>query len=203
MSAIAITAARPDWQNLDDFDVVLHQRALSASIDEASYQHLIASAPTTRSHALALSTSLPRAYDWLNVIPSPPLGLHLHDREFHICLSYWPGVPLHNSQFICPECCGVADPFGDHQVGCAGNKGRHNANRDVIFSAAQSAALAPSREAFNMVPDSATRPADVLLPNWHNGHPAASTLFHLYSPLPWPKLHIHKAMPSKWECSGS
>ena len=27
-SAIAIAAARPDWQNLDDFDVALHQRAL-------------------------------------------------------------------------------------------------------------------------------------------------------------------------------
>ena len=98
VSAIAIAAARPNWQNLDDFDVALHQRALSASINEASYQHLIASAPTTRSRA---------PYDWLNVIPSPPLGLHLHDREFRICLSYWLGVPLHNSQFICPECRGV------------------------------------------------------------------------------------------------
>ena len=75
--------------------------------------------------------------------------------------------------------------FGDHQVGCGGNNdriGRHNAIRDVIFSAAQSAALAPSREASNMVPDSATRPADVLLPNWHNGRPAALDI-HVISPL--------------------
>ena len=50
VSAIAIVASRLNWQNLDDFDVALHQRALSGSIDEASHQQLIASAPTTRSH---------------------------------------------------------------------------------------------------------------------------------------------------------
>ncbi len=59
-----------------------------------------------------------------------------------------------------------------HQVGCGGNSdriSRHNAIRDVVFNAAQSAALGPSKETPGLVPDSASRPADVLLPNWTNG----------------------------------
>ena len=31
--------------------------------------------------------------DWLNVIPSITLGLHLHDRKIQCCLCYWLGVP--------------------------------------------------------------------------------------------------------------
>ncbi len=101
------------------------------------------------------------------VIPSPTLGLHLQDREFRSCLCYWLGVPLHSDQFTCPECHGVADSFGDHQVGCGGNSdriSRHNAIRDVVFNVAQSTALSPSKETPGLVPDSASRPADVLYP---------------------------------------
>ena len=99
-------------------DIPLRQGALSAAIDSSAFERLLSSAPTTRSRALGLSTGLPHAHDWLNVIPSPSLGLHLQDREFRSCLCYWLGVPLHNDQFTCPECRCVADPFGDHQVGC-------------------------------------------------------------------------------------
>ena len=104
------------------------------------------------------------------MVPSSTLGLHLQDREFWCCLCYWLGVPFHNSQYTCPECRSSADIFGDHQVGCGGNGdriSRHNVVRDVLFSAAQSAALAPTKA------DSSMRPADVLLPNWSRGSPAA------------------------------
>ena len=109
---IASFADRPDWVCLEDVDVPLLQKALSAAIDEASHLHLISSSPSTRFRALALSTSLPHAFDWLNVVPSPSLGLHLLDREFRCCISYWIGVPLHNSQLKCPVCNAPADPFG-------------------------------------------------------------------------------------------
>ena len=147
VASLAVAAARPDWSNLDDIDVPLRQLSLS---NEASHQHLLSSAPDIRSRALALSSGLPHAGDWLNVVPSAPLGLHLQDREFRCCLRYWLGVPLHSGTYTCPECLGSADPFGDHQVGCAGNGdriARHNAIRDVLFNAAQSAALAPTKEA--------------------------------------------------------
>ena len=70
-------------------------------------------------------------------------------------------------------------------MGCGGNGDRgakHNAIRDVIFAAAQSASLSPSREAAHLVADSAARPADVLLPNWSQGRSAALDV-HVISPL--------------------
>ena len=182
---IALSSARPDWQSLNDIDVPLCQRSLSAAIDNSVFESLLSFAPSIRSRALALSSSLPHAHDWLNVIPSPSLGLHLQDREFRSCLAYWLGVPLHNDHFVCPECHNTADPFGDHQIGCGGNGdriSRHNAIRDIIFSAAQSAALGPSKETPGLVSQSSSRPADVLLPNWSNGRPAALDV-HVISPL--------------------
>ena len=61
-------------------------------------------------------------------------------------------------------------------MGCAGDGdriARHNAIRDVLFNAAQSAALAPTKEAPNIVPGSSACPADILLPYWCRGRPAA------------------------------
>ena len=163
----------------------LKQQPLSAAIDEALHQHLLSTAPSNRARALALSSALPHAGNWLNGIPSSTLGLHLQDQEFRCCLRYWLGVPLHSSPYSCPECHNTADPFGDHQVGCGGNGDRitrHNAIRDVVFSAAQSAALAPSKEMPNLIPDSLSRPADVFLPTWSRGRPAALDV-HVISPL--------------------
>ena len=141
--------------------------------------------PQSRSRALVHSTSLPHAGDWLNGAPAAALGLHLEDREFCCCLRYWLGVPLHSAPYTCPECLNTADKFGDHQVGCSGNGDRilrHNALRDVLFSAAQSAALAPSREASGVIPESLSRPADILLPTWSRGRAAALDV-HVISPL--------------------
>ena len=76
----------------------------------------------------------------------------------------------------CLICQGASDAFGDHQVGCGGNGDRihrHDAIRDVLFSAAQAAALAPRKEVPSLIPGSSSRPADVYLPNWKRGQPAA------------------------------
>ena len=70
---------------------------------------------------------------------------------------------------LCPICQSVADALGDHHVGCGGNGDRilrHDSIRDALFSAAQSAALAPRKESF-------LDPADVYLPYWVRGQPAA------------------------------
>ncbi len=176
VSRLATEAARPDWKCLDDIDVPLRQKCLSHVVDEACFQQLLDSAPTCRSRALALSSSLPHAGDWLNIIPSTTLGLHLHDREFRCCLRYWLGVPLHSSSYPCPECHLTADAYGDHQVGCGGNRdriARHNAVRDAIHAAAQSAALAPSKETPGLLPGSQARPGDIFIPCWSLGRPTA------------------------------
>ena len=68
------------------------------------------------------------------------------------------------------------DPFGHHQVGCGGNRDRihrHDSIRDALFSAAQSAALAPRKEVPALISGTRSRPADVYLPNWKRGQPAA------------------------------
>ena len=172
LAALASATACPDWTSLDEVDITLRQNPLSLAIDEATE---LSSAPDTRSRALALSSGLSHAGDWLNV-PSVSLGLHLHDQEFRSSLRYWLGVPLHGVPYQCPECCCLTDIYGDHQVACGGNGdriARHNSLRDVIFFAAQAAALGPRREAPSLVPNSSSRPADILLPSWSQGRSAA------------------------------
>ena len=92
-------------------------------------------------------------------------------REFRCCLRYWLGVPLDSHQY--PDKNVVASLM---LKGCGGNGdhiSRHNAIQDVIFSAAQCASLVPSKEMPNLFPNSLARPADIFLPNWSCGHPAA------------------------------
>ena len=66
--------------------------------------------------------------------------------------------------------------------------------RDVLFVAAQSAALAPLREASGIVSDSLSRPADILLPTWCHGRPAALDV-HVISPLQQLTLHEAASTP--------
>ena len=100
------------------------------------------------------------------------------------------GAPAQHP-YSSPECHSTTDPFGDHQVGCGGNVdqiNRHNAVRDVLYSATKSAALGPSCEAPGLVSDSTSRPADILLPTWHQGRPAALDV-HIISPLQQQLVH--------------
>ena len=110
VSALADAAARPNWVSLEEIDVPHPQRPLSHCIDEASFNQLLATAPDTCSRALALSTTLPHAGDWLNVIPSTTLGLHLLDREFRLCLDYWLGLQMTKEGALCSICNAFGDP---------------------------------------------------------------------------------------------
>ena len=166
ISSLAVAANHPEWVSLDIMDVPIHQRSLSIVIDEAVYSHLLSTAPDIRSRALVLSSSLVHAEDWLNVVPSASLGLHIHDQEFHYSLRYWLGVPLYGSALQCPECWLQADVMCDHQVGCGGNDDRLPVIRDVFFSACQSAALGPRKEASGIIPNSSAHPANILLSNY-------------------------------------
>ena len=77
--------------------------------------------------------------------------------------------------YQCPVCHGVADTFGDHQVGCGGNGDRIYQNdslRGTLFSAAQFAALVSRKEVSSLIPNTRSRP-DIFLPSWKRGCPAA------------------------------
>ena len=111
------------------------------------------------------------------MVPSSNLGLHLHNREFRLCIHYWLGLRIMSRElpFPCRPDGKLADPMGDHQVGCGGNGDcihRHHSLRDALFSAAQSAALAPRTEVPALIPECSSRPADVFLPNWCRGQSA-------------------------------
>ena len=100
LPALAEAASKPEWLTIEDVDVGLHQRHLSASIDEATQHRLLSAASSVRERALALSTALPHAGDWLNCVPAATLGLHLRDKEFRCCLRYWLGVRPLAQHFI-------------------------------------------------------------------------------------------------------
>ena len=68
LSALASAAIHPDWQSLHFFPVP----ALLCPLHPLpSFAH---------------SSSLPHAGDWLNMVPSASLDLHLQDQEFQCCL---------------------------------------------------------------------------------------------------------------------
>ena len=70
----------------------------------------------------------------------------------------------------------MADIYSDHQVASGGSGDHiacHNSLRDVIFVAAQAAALSPRREAPYLIPNSSSRLVDILLPSWCQGRSAA------------------------------
>ena len=125
IAALADAADRPDWSCLEEIDVPQRQGPLSHAFDEAAFNRLLNTSPSSSCfRALALSSSLPHAGDWLNVIPSPALGLHLQDKEFRLCLCYWLGLGMFAAGSICLICQGAADPYGVHHVGCGGNGDR-------------------------------------------------------------------------------
>ena len=127
----------------------------------------------------------------LNVVSSTALGLHLHDREFRLCLDYWLGLKITGKNPKCSVCAkeGIVDSFGDHYVGCGSNGDRihrHNSLRDVLFSATQSAALAPRKEIPSLIPGTNSCPADIFLPNWCRGRPAALDHCHFHPTILYP-----------------
>ena len=70
VAAHSIFAPRSDWLCLEDIDMPLHQRSQSTAVDEALFQHLLSTAPSTCAWALALLSALPNTGDWLNGVPS-------------------------------------------------------------------------------------------------------------------------------------
>ena len=145
-------AKMDDWLSVsvDDIDILLHHRALYHKIDEACYNSLLATTPDTRS-CTDLSTAISHAGDWLSMVPSMALGLNFHSQEFCLSLNYSLGLRIMEGEYGCLFCKGekVVDPMGDHQVGCGGNRDhvhRHDATRDTLSSAAQSATWPPERK---------------------------------------------------------
>ncbi len=94
LDALAEATGRENWLAIEDVDITLRQCHLLKAIDQAVFADLCSAAPDTRSKALALSTAIPHAGDWLNVVPSHALGLHLQYWEFRLFFQYWLGLQM-------------------------------------------------------------------------------------------------------------
>ena len=78
---------------------------------------------------------------------------------------------------LCPQCSSHSlDYFGHHALTC--RKGNHNRIRDTVFELCQRACLGAQLEAGSSLghEERQTRPADILVPNWELGQPAAVDL---------------------------
>ena len=129
-----------------------------------------------REIARMASLGLPYSGVFLSVVPSTALGLHLRGPEFVHCVKYRLGMPIYNRQGNCPACQQPSDLLGDHALACSRYSdriARHNHLRDLLFETAASAALGPVREGRFLLPGTAAKPADILIPRWSDGKDGA------------------------------
>ena len=110
--ALSSAGNHPDWSSPDALDVPITLFHLSRVIDQAQFDSLLQDSSDLCSKAIILSTSIQHAGDWLHVVPSTKLGLHLKDWEFRLCLRYWLGIQLVGENSLCPICGCQSDTMG-------------------------------------------------------------------------------------------
>ena len=129
----------------------------------------------SRDKARLGSLQLQHTGDWLNVVLSMALGLHMKPQEFFLSFLYRLGAKVFQEEGPCTACGRDSDVYGDHAISC-GNEGeriaRHNHLRDALFHTAVAAALGSVKEERAVIPGSNARPADLLIPNWSGGKDA-------------------------------
>jgi hypothetical protein len=176
----------PDADLLPERLPALSQKAWSAKIDKAVYDRQFASSLAPQ-RAQLLSECLPGASGFLSAIPSRTLGLAFHPAEFISELQARLWMSVYPVDRFCPCCDAVLDAKGSHARCCmaAGDVvACHNAARNLVGRVASSAGLAPSLEKTELLPprpddpsgSNLRRPADVYLPSWDHGAPAALDL---------------------------
>ena len=129
---------------------------------------------------------LPGASDFLEAAPCEKQGLHMDPAAFLVQVRRRLLVPVYDNDAWCPQCDCVLDAAGRHPgMCCAGGDRtrRHHAVRNLVCNFAAEAGLRPELEKPDLLPpdpekpDShGRRPADVFLPSWCHGAPAAFDL---------------------------
>ena len=134
---------------------------INVTIDQTAFNDLYSQAPDSCFKAMALSSAIPHAGNWLNVVQSHAFEISLHDWESRMS-SLLAGLELVEEGLCSTVRQAVTDIFKDHQVGCGGIVDRtnhHDCLQDALYSSVQSAALAPRREVPSLIPGSCSHPA--------------------------------------------
>ena len=165
------------------------QIILSQRLDDHSFGLVIAAATDADINRASLYICTPCRLFWLTVVPSVGLGLHLDPNELQIAVKWWLGVDTSrgSSCGLCPDV--ALDPLGHHAATCrcgADVAIRHNRLRDVFLSFCHQAHIATRLEAGSGLTPGLdhTRPADVLVRDWHKASRLPLTSWsHLLLPL--------------------
>ena len=155
------------------------KKDLTHAVDSKLQREVLAAATSIYDRVRLSGVAKSRSGAFLNVVPSPGLGLSCQGREFRCAALYRLGAPIFEQDADCPACGRPSDKFGHHAISCAvsGERiSRHNELCNVLFRTAQKANLGPAREFRGLIPGSAARPADVFLRNWDRGRHAALDL---------------------------
>ena len=180
----------------------LPQRQLSNALDAATTTTLLdqsTSTPAQRAHLRLVSA--PGAGQWLHATPTAALGTKVDPVLYSVMLQRRLRIPFADSDDFCPMCDGIMDRFGDHALTCCcgGDRTeRHNLIRNTLHQLSRSAGFASELEKpdllrprplvgstyedgsarHSLVHDTndQRRPADVYIPRWKHGTPAALDL---------------------------
>ena len=190
--ALGMAALIPERYSFQNIDVPLRQRSFSCFIDEGHLCFSFDATPAIHLRALALSLASHMPGDWLDVIPSPALGLHLLDQEIRLCLQYWLGSPfLQRGQGSLSAGASLTPleavvkrgsyPLSELYPGCS-----ILSSIDNCFSTPEVVAISWPNLACGH-----------FLPNWERGRPTALDVCHFYTAtayLAWcsqcPRAHI-------------
>ena len=158
------------------------QRSLSTKLDLFDFQ-LLLDQSSLADKACLLSVSAPHAAEWLSVIPSVGLGLHLDPDECRTALKWWLGIETaHGSNCaLCPDTSSALDPLGHHVATCKRGVDavlRQNKLRAILLESFDRVHIRVQVEAGSRLSQdhSHFRPADILVFDWDHGKPAALDL---------------------------
>ena len=119
LSHLATVTNHSEWVSEESVDVRVCQSSLGRAVDQTQFDQFLENSPDVRSRAIALSSSVHHAGDWLNVVPCSALGLHRSNWELRLCLRYWLGLPMLSSDNpCCPVCSTTSNLMYDHLVTC-------------------------------------------------------------------------------------
>ncbi len=167
------------------------QRVLSESIDSAMMESWLLNPDQSvalRAHLRLICQE--GAGAWLHAAPSRDKRTVLNGELFRVAIKRRLRMPLLEAPAICPCCGDTLDIYMDHALvcSCGGDRTlRHNALRNLVNYIAAMAGLRPEKEKAGLLPprpdgeklrgeqanSGGRRPADIWIPQWHAGGPAA------------------------------